>query len=79
MGAHATADGARAEVAKEIGATPAQTALAWLLHPADGVIPIPGTSSIAHAEENQAAAALSLTLEQFARLSGATGDGAAAA
>ncbi|MFI9010676.1 aldo/keto reductase [Actinosynnema sp. NPDC053489] len=55
--------------AKEHGATPAQLALAWLLRKSPVVLPIPGTSSIAHLEENVAAARIELTDEQFDQLS----------
>jgi pyridoxine 4-dehydrogenase len=72
-GAHATADGVLAEVAAELGATPAQVSLAWLLRRSPVVLPIPGTSSIAHLEENTAAARIELTDEQFARLSAVAG------
>jgi len=48
------------------GATPAQLALAWLLHRSPVVLPIPGTSSVAHLEENVAAGAISLSAEQLA-------------
>jgi aryl-alcohol dehydrogenase-like predicted oxidoreductase len=46
------------EVAKKHGATPAQVALAWLLARSQIVLPIPGTSSVRHLEENLAAARL---------------------
>ncbi len=46
--------------ADRLGATPAQVALAWLLHQAPAVLLIPGTSSLAHLEENLAAADLTL-------------------
>lgn len=52
--------GAVQRVARRRGATPAQVALAWLLQRSPVVIPIPGTSSIAHLEENVAAAELRL-------------------
>jgi pyridoxine 4-dehydrogenase len=68
-GAHARPDGPLATVAKELGATPAQTALAWLLHRSPAVIPIPGTKSVAHLQENAEAAAIELTAEQFERVS----------
>ena len=42
------------EIAKDTGATPAQVALAWLLARAQIILPIPGTSSVAHLEENVA-------------------------
>jgi len=48
------------EVAAEIGATPMQTALAWLLHRAPNILLIPGTSSAKHLRENLTAAELSL-------------------
>ena len=46
------------ELAKKYDATPAQVALAWLLGRAQNVLPIPGTSKVAHLEENVAAAGL---------------------
>lgn len=55
--------------AREHGATPAQLALAWLLRRAPNVLPIPGTSSIAHLEENTAARTIELTDEEFEKLS----------
>ncbi|MEV6930480.1 aldo/keto reductase [Dactylosporangium sp. NPDC051485] len=56
VGEHAKQDGGPvARVAKEVGATPAQVALAWLLHRSPVITPIPGTSSVAHLEENVAA------------------------
>jgi pyridoxine 4-dehydrogenase len=51
---------ALAEVAAELGATPMQTALAWLLRRAPNILLIPGTSSTAHLRENLAAAELVL-------------------
>jgi pyridoxine 4-dehydrogenase len=56
------------EVATRLGATPMQTALAWLLHRARNILLIPGTSSISHLHENLAAAELSLPDEVLARL-----------
>lgn len=56
------------DVAKALGATPMQTALAWLLHRAPNVLLIPGTSSLKHLHENLAAAELALpddALEQL--------------
>jgi aryl-alcohol dehydrogenase-like predicted oxidoreductase len=55
-------------VAAELGATPLQTALAWLLARAPNVLLIPGTSSLAHLRENVAAAALKLPAEAMRRL-----------
>ena len=57
--------GPLARVAAELGATPAQVALAWLLKRSPVVLPIPGTSSVAHLEEDAGAAAIQLTAEQF--------------
>jgi pyridoxine 4-dehydrogenase len=54
-----------AQVAQECGATPRQIALAWVLRRSPNMIPIPGTSSVAHLEENVAAAAIHLSDAQF--------------
>lgn len=51
--------------AAKLGATPAQAALAWLLAHSSAMLPIPGTSSIAHLEENTAAAVLKLPPEDL--------------
>jgi aryl-alcohol dehydrogenase-like predicted oxidoreductase len=56
------------EVARELGATPMQVALAWLMHRAANILLIPGTSSVAHLRENLAAAKLELSPETLARL-----------
>ena len=56
-------------LSEEIGATPSQLALAWLLRRAPVMLPIPGTSTVAHLEENLAAADVQLTDEQFEALS----------
>lgn len=53
-------DSPLAGVARRKGATPAQVALAWLLHRSRTVLPIPGTSSLDHLEENVAAAGIEL-------------------
>jgi aryl-alcohol dehydrogenase-like predicted oxidoreductase len=55
-------------VAAELGATPTQVALAWLLARSPVVLPIPGTASVGHLEENVAAADLHLTRDQYDRL-----------
>ncbi|GCB50228.1 hypothetical protein SNL152K_7571 [Streptomyces sp. NL15-2K] len=70
MGEHAADGSPVAAVADELGATRSQTALAWLLHRAPNVIPIPGTSSPAHLAENVGALELALTDEQFKRVAG---------
>ncbi len=59
-----------AEVAASIGATPMQTALAWLLHHSPNICLIPGTSSRAHLRENLAAASIELPPEAKAKLDG---------
>jgi aryl-alcohol dehydrogenase-like predicted oxidoreductase len=56
------------EMARAKNATPYQIALAWLLKRSPIMLPIPGTSSIAHLEENVAAASIALTDEEFARI-----------
>jgi aryl-alcohol dehydrogenase-like predicted oxidoreductase len=55
-------------VATEVGATPAQVALAWLLAQGDDIVPIPGTKHVSRMEENAAATGVTLTAEQVARL-----------
>ncbi|MEU3933822.1 aldo/keto reductase [Streptomyces sp. NPDC029044] len=62
------AEGEIAAVAAELGATPTQVSLAWLLDRAPVVLPIPGTARIEHLEENLAAAGLELTSAQRTRL-----------
>ena len=52
-------------VARHDGATPRQIALAWLLHRSPVMLPTPGTSSIAHLEENLEAASIRLSPEEF--------------
>jgi pyridoxine 4-dehydrogenase len=65
--------GRLADVALSRGATQAQIALAWLLRRSPVMLPIPGTSSLEHLEENVAAAALGLTDAEFGELSRAAG------
>ncbi|CAM5685851.1 Aldo/keto reductase OS=Streptomyces tendae OX=1932 GN=GUR47_06975 PE=4 SV=1 [Streptomyces tendae] len=60
------------EVADEVGATPAQVALAWLLAQGDGIAPIPGTKRIDRLKENSAADGIRLTPGQIARLNNLT-------
>jgi len=56
------------EAAKRHDATPAQLALAWVLHRSPVMLPIPGTSKVAHLEENMAGAQLQLTDEEYQSL-----------
>lgn len=58
------------EIAARHDATPAQVALAWLLAKSPVMLPIPGTSSVEHLEENVAATGLELSGEEVATLSG---------
>jgi aryl-alcohol dehydrogenase-like predicted oxidoreductase len=55
-------------VASEVGATPAQVALAWLLAQGDDIAPIPGTKRVSRVEENTAADNIELSAEQIERL-----------
>ncbi len=64
------------EVAAEIGCTPAQAALAWVLAQGEDIVAIPGTKRVRYLEENAAADAATLTDEQVARLSAAVPVGA---
>ena len=56
------------EVAKEVDATPHQVALSWLLHHSPNILLIPGTSSVAHLEENIRAEKITLTPAQIKKL-----------
>jgi aryl-alcohol dehydrogenase-like predicted oxidoreductase len=67
-------DGAVAEIAAAHEATPGQVALAWLLARSSVTLPIPGTSSVGHLEENVAAAELELAIDEVARLQQASAD-----
>ncbi|WP_433021476.1 aldo/keto reductase [Kribbella sp. CA-294648] len=58
-------------IAKEHGSSPSQLALAWLLKRSPVMLPIPGTSSVAHLEDNVAAAKVELTDDEFNRLTAA--------
>src|SRR3954451_13234833 len=62
-----------AKIAAEKGVSPSQLALAWLLHRSPVILPIPGTSSVAHLEDNVAAAGVSLTDDEMAALTAAAG------
>ncbi len=57
------------DITNRVGATPSQVALAWLLRRADVMLPIPGTSSVPHMEENIAAASLQFDAEDMETLS----------
>ena len=66
-------------IAKKHGAAPSQVALAWILKRSPVMLPIPGTSKVAHLEENVAGVAIALSDEEFRALDGAGREAAAAA
>ena len=59
-------------IAAEVGATPAQVALAWVLAQGDDIAPIPGTKRVARVEENTAADGIQLSPEQIDKLTNVT-------
>ena len=65
--------GALDRIAEQNDATPAQVAIAWLLHRSPVMIPIPGTSSVTHLEENVAARDLELTDDDLKQIEDAVG------
>jgi aryl-alcohol dehydrogenase-like predicted oxidoreductase len=69
LGQGRKADDAIEKVARELNAAPLQVALAWLLKRAKAILPIPGTSSVAHLEENVAAGGLELPQAAYDELS----------
>ena len=66
------------EIARDKGVSPAQLALAWVLHRGADVVPIPGTKKRRYLEENVAAAGLALGADEMARLDEALPVGATA-
>ena len=71
----AATDGPLERIAARHDASPSQLALAWLLKRSPVMLPIPGTSKVAHLEENVAAAEISLSDQEFAELSDAGSNG----
>lgn len=69
VGRLAEPEGPVADVATETGHSPGQVALAWLLRRSPVMLPIPGTSSVSHLEENVGAAQVELTDVEFDALS----------
>jgi pyridoxine 4-dehydrogenase len=67
----AGADGPLTQIAARLGATPSQLALAWLLRRSPVMLPIPGTSTVAHLEDNLAAAGLELSDDDVDQLGAA--------
>jgi aryl-alcohol dehydrogenase-like predicted oxidoreductase len=70
LGQNREANSALEAAARDLGATPLQVALAWLLRRSPVILPIPGTSSPEHVQENIAAAGLRLPDSVYAKLSG---------
>jgi pyridoxine 4-dehydrogenase len=68
VGRLAEPSGTLGRVARQKGATPAQIALAWLLHRSPVMLPIPGTASLEHLEENVAASGIDLGEQDLAAL-----------
>ncbi len=68
LGAGRVAGDVLERIARAHQATPMQVAIAWLLRRSPHMLPIPGTSSVEHLEENVAAASLRLTDEEFKKL-----------
>jgi aryl-alcohol dehydrogenase-like predicted oxidoreductase len=66
------------EIARAKGVTPAQLAIAWILSRGNDIVPIPGSRSIGHLEENIAAAEIELTSEDLARIDEVAPKGVAA-
>lgn len=66
--AKVTENAAVRAVAERVGASPAQVGLAWLLAHRDNVLLIPGTSSVAHLEENMKVAGVTLSDDDVAEL-----------
>ena len=65
--------GPLADIAQRLDASPSQVALAWLLHRSPVMLPIPGTSSVAHLEDNVAAAGLELSESDLTALDALSG------
>ncbi|MCB2018801.1 MAG: aldo/keto reductase [Hydrogenophaga sp.] len=63
-------------IAAEVGCTPSQLAIAWLLHQGDDILPIPGTRSVDHLKDDLGAAQVKLSADVIARLNGLVHQGA---
>jgi len=70
---HRDSDRVVREIAWRHHATPRQIVLAWLLARSPSILPIPGTGSVSHLEENLAAAAITLTAAEVATLTDSAG------
>jgi pyridoxine 4-dehydrogenase len=60
-------------LAEKKGVSPSQLALAWLLRRSPVMLPIPGTANVSHLEDNEAAAEIKLTDEEFSQLDAISG------
>jgi pyridoxine 4-dehydrogenase len=69
----ASAEGVLGEISRHLGTTSTQVALSWLLHHSANILPIPGTTSITHLEENVSAAHLGLMPDQLQQLESVSG------
>jgi hypothetical protein len=56
------------QIAAEVGCTPSQLAIAWLLHQGEDILPIPGTTSVEHLMDDIGAVNLTLSADMIARL-----------
>jgi len=65
FGELASSDGALVQIAKRHNAQPNQIALPWLLKRSSTMLPIPGTSSVKHLEEDMVGATIKLSQEEF--------------
>jgi pyridoxine 4-dehydrogenase len=68
-GALAGEGGPLTQLARRHGATPAQLALAWLLKRSPVMLPIPGTSSVEHLQDNMVGACIALADDEFGEIS----------
>jgi aryl-alcohol dehydrogenase-like predicted oxidoreductase len=73
LGGRPLQSSALADAAAKLGVTPVQVALAWLLRRSPVMLPIPGTSQVAHLEENVATAAVKIDDSIFQELNKLTG------
>ncbi|MEK8225331.1 aldo/keto reductase [Oerskovia sp. M15] len=69
-GALTRANGTLRDLSDAHAVTPAQVSLAWLLHRSPAILPIPGTSSGEHLDENLAAGSIELTASELSSLAG---------
>ncbi|MGB4777177.1 aldo/keto reductase [Microbacterium sp.] len=73
IGEHTRPSGVVQHVADQLGVLPGQVALAWLLYRARNILPIPGTASTVHLDQNVAAGNLRLTAEQYEMIASSSG------